>query len=824
MNDKKFVGRKREIEEFKEFLIGERSSWGGGGKGAPLLLVVGDRGIGKRSLLQEMAKQANDQNHYVFPRDVYKGKSFENQIYDLIAMVERGERFNWGTIDDWFRIGVATLSLFHGGIANILSVAREISKEHEERGHKAEYLEDKLHSALTKLDGKIKGDQKIVVLLYPKPLYSEMGQSPVGLIWLLEYMSKNEVPPKVRFVIAQRPKDAIIKTADKGEPKELREICAEPMEVSMMDTKDSLDFIEVYDTQRRLNDAMRKVFLEIYGGWPLAMELGLQQIPETGEITEEIIRRLPKDVRTIWEDRYNKVKDREARNFVQTVCLLLHPYRNKDLALFTKLGHDAVEDVSRSGSPVWRLLKKEEYTDPLLKEPKWENCPSPIHATTKEHVVELLKTEHEDLYRMRHNAIISNYQDKVGDDFEKADEEKDAFAYLFPQMLEAQFWDEIDKLFTNISYLKKRQEPEEQYNFQSDFIDLLNNEKIPDDKLVNILEGVLKAIREQLPTSNEKADWLDTFAYWINAFGVKGDTERSSALKNVARKFDRACGDVSRELAEDNLNKGENDWALRFAELRTWVYQRAGDYDKCADACRDAEKMCKGMEDAYRYLGQAEFIRLRAHALTKLSKIATDESKKTEYKAKAHEAYEELNKVFPAEGGESQWPRIKEWEELEELLEKNTDKVLPPPSQARSDKPRAFRAKVVSNLPDCISAMHIIQFFEKHDGLVEWIHHEEFEPEQFAPKDTTFTVLLGGPKAPGISKVAYEFFETDKERFLRMYSGRYFEAHCLKITKGKTHCYMLGGISKVNTLKAAYDFTKDDEVMQIIRKGQSISS
>ena len=234
--------------------------------------------------------------------------------------------------------------------------------------------------------------------------------------------------------------------------------------------------------------------------------------------------------------------------------------------------------------------------------------------------------------------------------------------------------------------------------------------------------------------------------------------------------------------------------------------------------------MClqEGMEDAYQYLGQAEFIRLRAHALTKLARIegkAGNESRKIEYEGKAHEAYEELTKVFPAEGGKSQWPTIQEWKELEELLGKNTNEVLIPPSQARSDKSRAFRAKVVSNLDD-ISAMHIIRFFEEHDGLVEWIHHQKFEPEQFAPEDTLFTVLIGGPKTPGISKVAYKFYETDKEGFLRMYSGSHFEASRLYTIEGKTHCYMLGGPSKVNTLMAAYEFTKDSKVTEIIKKGQ----
>lgn len=103
---------------------------------------------------------------------------------------------------------------------------------------------------------------------------------------------------------------------------------------------------------------------------------------------------------------------------------------------------------------------------------------------------------------------------------------------------------------------------------------------------------------------------------------------------------------------------------------------------------------------------------------------------------------------------------------------------------------------------------------------MEWIHHENFEPEQFASEDTLFTVLIGGPKSPGISTVAYEFLETDREKFLKMYSGMSFGAHRLQLEKRKTHCYMLGGLSKVNTLMAAYEFATDGEAKRLIEKGQ----
>ena len=50
-----------------------------------------------------------------------------------------------------------------------------------------------------------------------------------------------------------------------------------------------------------------------------------------------------------------------------------------------------------------------------------------------------------------------------------------------------------------------------------------------------------------------------------------------------------------------------------------------------------------------------------------------------------------------------------------------------------------------------------------------------------------------------------------------MYSGMYFKAFCLQTTVGGCRCYMLGGISKVNTLMAAYEFTSDKEVKKMAK-------
>lgn len=394
---------------------------------------------------------------------------------------------------------------------------------------------------------------------------------------------------------------------------------------------------------------------------------------------------------------------------------------------------------------------------------------------------------------------------------------------LFTHLYHAGMWSDMKNLLKDIEYLKKQQEPTRQYMFQKNFKLLLQDEKVAVHALTEILEGILKVISDELPLDNEKADWLDSFAFWINLVKIK-DAEKRSKLKKIAQKFDRKCGEVSHALVKKKLKQEKNDWALRFAELRTWVYQRAGekeDFEKCNEACQDAEDTCllQGMEDAYQHLGRAEFIRMRANCLSRLSKLETNEAKKAKYKADAEKAYSHLNKVF-AEGGKSDWlPSLNEWQVIEKTLEENSEKLLKPYSQKPSSKHTKFKAIVVSNTHDCISAIHIIRFLDEHGGLVQWIHHKNFEAEDFTRENPLFTVLIGGPKSPDISQVASEkFYNADKEGWLRMYNGLEFTDECIELKEEKTRCYMLGGPSKINTLMAAYKFTKNPKVMKIIKR------
>lgn len=384
--------------------------------------------------------------------------------------------------------------------------------------------------------------------------------------------------------------------------------------------------------------------------------------------------------------------------------------------------------------------------------------------------------------------------------------------YLLAHMIEAHRWDDIQKLMSDLEYLKKKQDPVEKYNFEKDFKALLNNQKIPDVKLINILKEALNAVSEKLETGIEKSNWLDILSGWINEFSSTDNVERRAALKKVAREFDYACAVVAKELANRYLKDGEYEWALRFAELQTWVYQRAEDYSKCVEACKFAEEMClhEGMHVAYQHLARAEFIRMRARALMKLSRIETDKGAQRQYEAQARKAYAELNEAFAILQQNGWRPTEEEWKQLEEYSEELP--ALHP--MLDIEKKKSFKVKVLSNAHDCISAMYIIQFFEAHGGAVEWMHPRRFLTEE---PGSGFIILIGGPGAPGMSCMEDRFYEKNREFFLQFYDAKKLVAGVLKTEQGNTQWYWVAGSSKINTIMAAYNLTKDNEVINRIK-------
>ena len=811
-----FIGREKELNEIDQFIKGERPALNKFVKEPPLLLVAGESGIGKWSIFEEVAKRASNKGHYVFCRRIYCVDELENYVNQLIAMLEAVKPNKIGALSHWMKLAFIVGEIVIPQVQSIKDLSElynHIRQEYETEFCGVEYLGNRFCKACMKLEEKIDENQKIIILLYPR--LSPHKKIPEWVIPFLESLYINEISSSVRIILAQRPTGAIISEVDSLSSDELNRLCAKPIRLKQLDAEDSQTFLQALDDKNKLNIKTQKVFLDRYGGWPQLMLLAWEELQELDRITIESILSLPAKIEKYWEWKYNKIEDQNQTKFLHTANLIPHPYPIGEIAEFSTLDLEELELASRADRPVWQLLKREDYPDEYL-ERILKDCPVPKHPTAKEFVVNHLSMKWSTIYKMRMASIAKCYKKKL---LKYPSGEKlnpDALRYILECLIEAEMWNDIKELLTDMNYLKNRREAVQEYLFQRDFARLLKTCPI------EILSSILDSVQRCEWSLKEKADWLDTFSYWINEFGVKVelDTERASELKRVANDFDAACAVLSKKLAAMYFSKGGEEnirWALRYAELFTWVYQRAGEYEMCGEACQFAIEMCsETSEEAYQYLAKAEFLRLKAQILKRIPTEKFNESKSKELNSQIAEAYSELMDLYPRYKEETQWPSKTEWEKIEQINREGQNLVLKPPNNSKS---ATFTATVVSNLDDCIGAMEIINFLMKKGGNIKWIHPKEFGPRHFHETDRQFTILLGGPKAPGASKVAHHFYEYSQENradFLKMYSGLYCEEKCLKAVLNGTHCYMLGGISKINTLKAAYDFTNDPDVNVII--------
>ena len=212
------------------------------------------------------------------------------------------------------------------------------------------------------------------------------------------------------------------------------------------------------------------------------------------------------------------------------------------------------------------------------------------------------------------------------------------------------------------------------------------------------------------------------------------------------------------------------------------------------------------MPEGYRVLARAEFLRMRATALNKLARTEPREGSSYE---EGLAAYEEVNQALSAGSSDAWALSYEEWAGLE-----GGELPIPPPPSSR---PR-LKAQIVSNEHDCVSAIYIIQRLRDVQAEIVWRHPEGLSPTDVAPEGTALTVLIGGPKAPGISNVAEMFYEADREGFLELYSAQGMVARVLKTQAGDTLCCMAGGPSKINTLMAAYELMEDQQVLAALNR------
>lgn len=427
------------------------------------------------------------------------------------------------------------------------------------------------------------------------------------------------------------------------------------------------------------------------------------------------------------------------------------------------------------------------------------------------------KREREILHREFGQALFKTWRTgtllggRQLDDVERRQADTYCQRFLLEHLVEGKRWKELEELLGDLRYLEIRQDKEAQYLLEADIAELLQNREAPIDR---ILSGAWEVITEQLPLGREQADWLDTFAYWLNKHGQKNGRWASKEIATVARRFDIRCGEISQQLVRKYLNEKRQDWALRYAELSAWACQRAGDLEACAEACEEGEKTCaqEGLVAGYRILGRLEFMRMRARALSAMVIKDEDSAKMVILSEQAAEAYGRLSQDFAMIGARRWRLSKREWQQLEEKTTSGFDFLR----QKASSNASCIRVVVVSNEHDALSAMYIIQFLEEKDLCVKWLHHNEFSRRSLTLGNYSMGVLIGGPKAPGFSELANNFLREDREGYLRMYSGLHFGPTTLKAVIERIPCFMLGGVSKAHTLLAAFDFTKREDLNEVL--------
>lgn len=562
MNEERiFIGRKKELNDFDKFIAGEKS--GEDGKNKPVLLVVADPGMGKTALLQAMAHRAANQNHYVSVGEVDKSKTeFAEQIYPLIAILRKKRRLQLGKGRNWLKLGLIGIGIaggLYGVAAGLGALLTDIRKEHKTSGSSPISLAELFHAALSKVSKKLSNDQKLIIFLDPEK------ESPPGLIPLLRNIGNLGIPSKVRIVIAQRPEDIVI-NAIKEE--KIRYLFANPLQLSYMSEKEDLEFITIYSINQKLKSSLKSVFLERYGGWPLLMKLALEEVSNLdGEITKDTINNMPLDIREFWRDRYKKIFRKESRTFVQTVCLLAHPYPKEMVARFAGLKPPEME-ATWNDERVWKLLAKGEYQETFSNE-IWKESPMPQHATLREYVLAEL-TDYRELLQERLNCIASHYKKLIGDDYEGAKVSKDALVHLPQLLFEHKDWGNFIKQINRLTRIK----------YRYGLLDSLEADSIAAMKV------------------SETFDNMELIALYSGNLGIvyrtRGDLDQAEAMYKKSLKINKALG-RKEGMAKQFANIGNVYRTQGDLEVAEAMYKKSLELFKSIGAKSKAEKIEKLM-------------------------------------------------------------------------------------------------------------------------------------------------------------------------------------------------------------------------------------
>ena len=445
---KVFVGREYYLEKFDEFLISESFEIN-----SRVLLLQGDEGMGKTALLQAMAQRAAKQGHILAFGNLYLEQSdFFGQIYPLIAQIKLKQKLKIGDKSDWLKAGLISFAIATGvmvsssiatlfsGVSALATLEIDIRKEHEKAGPNNRNFAEIFLKELFLRAEKMIGSDRIIIFLDPEKL------TPIDIIALLKQLVER-LPSRVRFVIAQRNNDCLIEAYKRGD---LKNVTQKPLILEFLKPEEENDFINICDPRKRLTQAIRKMVLAKYEGWPQILTLAIEELLKIKRtISENDVSELPFDIDNFWKQRYEAISDENTLKLIHIVCLLSHPYPLNKLAGFMRLNHSTMVAIQHN-SKLWDLFTRVDYKD-ILSPEIFEGCPYPKHITAKDYIRERLN-KYPDLKNQIVEQIITHFRFLIGDDLSRNYIDKDALINILPCLLDNMrtndFLKELDRLYS----------------------------------------------------------------------------------------------------------------------------------------------------------------------------------------------------------------------------------------------------------------------------------------------------------------------------------------------------------------------------------------
>jgi tetratricopeptide (TPR) repeat protein len=328
-----FVGRKEELEEFTKVLEDKRGQ---------AVIVVGNRGMGKTWLVNQMAKLASE--HHTLKCGWVRYEVTPTDSPDSTMAMMMDNAFDAGQVAegsfDGTRRGLeqwrSFLNVFNLGDL-VMSLRRE-----QTRDTRQQFLE-----RLELISKRMPGNGRAIFIIDPEKYMAKEGDQ----TWAIVVKS---LPEKIKFIFAQRTEDEIVKgRAFKG----LKNVIWIPKaKLDVLASEEVDDLVRLRAKEVGQEEIALRGAVKRYKGHPYAIQAALGIIEKT-----KTVKGLPQDPTEegVAEGQWEQVSD-----IGEDAIKLFEAYAVLEVAVTD----DVVECVSMLGTTTRKQVQGDKYLRGLLRE------------------------------------------------------------------------------------------------------------------------------------------------------------------------------------------------------------------------------------------------------------------------------------------------------------------------------------------------------------------------------------------------------------------------------------------------------------------------